>query len=192
MKPLRSPWVLAARCTLIPVGIFAALLIGALVLDFAWGVDVPGLAFYGNMAIQGTVWLIIGFVFRMITLKGDLRLQRLKNEGTFYEGTVESLQPVYGVRIMHYLTLRADCSYINHEQKKCLVRSRAYLYEGMGFLPLNRRSMDFNQLHSRAAGYIPTAGFTVHIYVNNHNPRDYAVEIFENVNEGVQGDYDYR
>jgi len=192
MKPLRCPWNFAGWVLLLPIGIFVALLIGALVLDFAWGVDIPGMAIYGNFAIQGGVWLLVCFIFRFISLQSDWKLARLKNEGTCYEGKAEAFHPVYGVRIMHYLTLRVDCSYINYEQKKCLVRSRAYLYESKGFFPFNIRGRDFNRQHSRAAGHLSGSDFTVFVYVNNHDPRDYAVEVFEGVGEGIQTDYDYR
>jgi hypothetical protein len=167
------------------------LIIGALFFDFVLNMDVPFGAIYGNFMIQGSVWALLGVVFLTISARGDWKLRRLKNEGEQFKGTIESFNPVYGVRILHYLTLRVDCSYINFEQKKCLVRSRAFLY-GNIFNMRNIGGSLRNTAGDHLAMGLSGTDFSVDIYVNRENPRDYAVEIFERNGEPVSADYDFR
>jgi hypothetical protein len=168
---------------LIPTGVFVLLLTGALFFDFVLGMDVPFEAVYVNFMIQGSVWALIGIIFWAVSARGDGRLKQIKYDGEEYDGSIEEFHPVYGVRILHYLTLRADCSYMNHEQKKCLVRSRAFLYtNALGMMNRNR-----NSTHG-----LTGEDFFVKVYVNRNNPRDYAVEIFERNGKEIFADYDYR
>ena len=127
MKPLQCPWRLSAKLCFIPFGVFLLLTVGALFFQFVLGWEALHMAVYANFIIQGSVWGGIGFVFYVITKQKDHKLTRLKYDGDFYQGTIESTTPIFGVRLMHYITFRADCSYINHEQKKCLVRSPAFI-----------------------------------------------------------------
>jgi hypothetical protein len=187
MKPLRCPWRFAGKIFLIPTGIFALLIIGALFFEHVLEIYVPFWAVYSNFIIQGGVWTAISVVFFSLSAVNSKRIERLKAEGEQFSGTIEDIRPVMGVRIMHYLTARADCSYMNAEQKKCLVRSKAYLFGSM--YPLAR--------HGRTRGEQSTLGFSpenfsVNIYVSYSNPHDYAVEILEQKQEAISADYDYR
>ncbi|MCL2202934.1 MAG: hypothetical protein FWB88_03210 [Defluviitaleaceae bacterium] len=167
MKPLRCPWRLMGLIFLIPAGIMAVLLVVFIIVP----VEVVPVVF----AIHVVLWTVLAGVFLGISLRSDRRLRRLKNEGEAFEGDIVDFRPLAGVRIMHYLTARADCSYVNFQQKKCLVRSRAYLLDGA----------------PRFKGW---AHLTANIYVNREDPRDYAVEITEksDTGVGVNADYDYR
>ena len=190
LKPLKCPWRFVSRFILIPVAIFLMLIVGALFFDFVLGLDIPFGAVYLNLMIQCGVWTLLSIAFFAIAVNGDRKLKRLKEEGERYEGNIEAFLPVYGVRILHYCTLRADCSYLNWEQKKCLVRSKAFLYGhvfGMSRSGRGTSSMLFN---------IDTDIFSAYIYVNRQDPRDYAVEILErnpnHGNETMAADYDFR
>ena len=173
----KCPWKYIGKAFLIPVLIFVLLLAGALFFDFALERYVHG-AVYANFVIQGGVWATMCIIFWAISARGEGRLKRLKEEGELFDGVIEDFHQVNGVRIMHYLTLRADCSYMNHEQKKCLVRSRAFLYG-------NTPSANFTK-------GLSGSDFTVQVYVNRENPHDYAVELFEQGGEPISADYDYR
>ena len=189
---MKCPWRFAGKCFLIPSLIFVILLIGALVFDFVLGMDVPRAAIYLNFGIQFTVWLAISGGFLIASKRNEAKLQRLKREGGCYDGIVESLNPVYGVRLMHYLTVRADCSYMNRDGKKCLVRSNAFLLDGVGLLA-NVRGISF---HSQRMGNDIVAsadrGLAAQVYVNHSDPTDYAIEIIRESTSDIKADYDYR
>jgi len=171
-KQAKCPWKLMSKVFLIPMSVFIVLLIGALMFDFVLGVDVPVADVYFNFLAQGAMWFLISMGFLIFSMRGNRKLRRLKEEGICYDGAIEDFRYVYGVRLMHYATLKADCSYNNHEGKKCLVRSKAF-YTDMMLATLKSH-------------------FQVKVYVNRYDPTDYAVEIFEQEGERTTADYDFR
>jgi hypothetical protein len=170
MKPLKCPWRLCAKCFLITAGVFLLLLLGTAFIDVITDADVNRIAIYSNLAIQGSVWCGISFSFFMLSQKNKLKLQRLKRNGAKYESAIEGLNPLNGMKVMNYLTFRADCSYVNDEGKICLVRSHAMLM-------------------SKFDG---AENIIAHIYVNRTNPKDYAVELLKPSGRNINADYDYR
>ena len=170
MKPLKCPWRLCAKGFLIPAGVFLILLAVAVLIDISTDIYVNRSGIYFNFIIQGLAWCAISLFFFVLSQKNDSKLRRLKYDGAAYEGTVEEINPLYGVKVLHYLTFRADCSYVNDEGKTCLVRSRAMLM-------------------SRFDG---RENIAAKIYVNRNDPKDYAVELLELSSSNIKADYDYR
>jgi len=155
------------------------------------GVDVPIGAVYLNFAMQGMVWLIISGCFLILSKHNATKLQRLKQEGDCYDGTVEALRPIYGVRLMHYITTRADCSYLNSNGKKCLVRSKAFMIDGVGLLAHGGASRFTQGMIMDIAGHA-AHDFIAQVYVNRSDPTDYAIEIMKPLGTEIEADYDYR
>ena len=175
MTPLKSPWQVTAKILLIPAVIFTILAVGGFALPF-------GIAVHPVFIIHAAIWTLLALIFFALSIITKTRLSRLKETGDKYEGTIVDTIPLYGVNIMHYLTARVDCSYINDQQQKCLVRSHAYLFDGARSAP---RTYRYN-----VALHLNT--YTVHIYVNRNDPRDYAVEINKDTGEPIKADHDYR
>ena len=170
MKPLKCPWRLFAKIFLIPAGIFLILLLVAFLIDTNTYINIDHRAVYLNFIIQTLIWCAISLFFFVLSHKTAAKLKRLKYGGIEYNGKVEDIIPLYGVRALHNVTFKADCSYVNKDGKTCLVRSAAVL---------------MSVIEGRE-------NITAKIYVNRNEPKDYAVELFRLDAGGIKADYDYR
>ena len=167
-KPFRSPWFLFAKITFV---------IGA-------GMLIPG--FFLKifvLLIQGAVWLAVGVFFWLVYREGYDRLKRLKIEGICYEAEIIQIVPN---AMMNYLmrigcvSAHAECSYINQEDKTCLVKSNLFITYSW-----------WTAFQNGAVNYSKES-FCAKVYVSPANPRDYHVDIRDKQQIDLQADYDYR
>ena len=89
MKPLKCPWNLCAKICLIVSGIFLFLF----VINMNYFI-----------IINSAAWFLLSCCFFIIYKKNALKLER--QEGIMFEGEVQEIRPLYGVRIFHYITCR--------------------------------------------------------------------------------------
>jgi len=123
----------------------------------------------GSLALAGAIELIIAAVFRRLVRNQQANLARLKAEGYSFPGEIVRIQYNPRVRIGHSFSAYAECSYINHEGKTCLVKSMPFLC----------KNNNFHLLHGRLASHDPPeCRLAVWVYVSPYDPADYAVEIF--------------
>lgn len=115
----------------------------------------------GNLAflINGILWVIVGCGLK---IKGDYnqrKLQILKREGLYYDGSVAHIVPAHWVKIGSYVTARVECVY-KAKKGDCLIKSGYYLLS-----PLDR----IENLYAK-------------IYFDCNNSDKYVVELFREDN----------
>ena len=171
MGELKCPWRMFSKFMLIPVAVFLVLLIVAALVDMGTDVYVDRGGIYVNFVIQASVWLVMAFVLFMLSVRNARKLRRLKDEGAMYEGEVVRIVPLSGhVRLLNYLTFRAECVYINNEGKSCLVRSVARAFPWLGV-------------------FMDCEGIAARVYVSRQDPDDYAIELLTSVDKGRERRY---
>ncbi|MCL2377154.1 MAG: hypothetical protein FWC76_07160 [Defluviitaleaceae bacterium] len=121
----------------------------------------------GSLALSGIIEMIISAFFRRSARREQEKLDRLKAEGQSFSGKIIKIERVPYMNFGRSNPVYIECSYENHEGKTCLVKSKSIL-----------------RTHS-------CGDYSAWVYVNPHNPHDYAVEIFTHAAE-AQGFYDYR
>jgi len=119
---------------------------------------------------QILVFAVLSAVFLFIGSRGASRLRRLKETGTRYDAEITTIVPSMHIHIAFYVTIHAECLYINRNQQRCMVKSPLFLWKNL-----------------------EKDGLKASVYVGD-NPRDYAVEITENeeMNANANFDIDYR
>jgi len=172
MRELRSIWRAGGKiCLIFGLGLLALYAILGFALGFIGGI----LAIAGN----GAVWTLLGAVFLSVARFGDAKRERLKREGLCFDGEIVCIVPNMLIRVGFFASARADCRYINFENKTCLVQSGLFMIDSTMWTLL------------LSDGPKNPAALAAKIYVNRNNPRDYYVELREKIT-GANADYDYR
>jgi len=114
----------------------------------------------GALAFSGMVELIISAAFRKLARIDQENLARLKSEGVMFAGEITSIKRLHGMYFARSYPVYVECSYVNNDGKTCLVRSRSFLHSGEIWGGTPHRD-----------------NYSVWVYVNPHNPHDYAVEV---------------
>jgi len=186
MKTVRSSRQAISNVHAIVGGVLlgVGLLVFAMHLFFDHSAAVRALVITGGtLALSGMVELIVSSVLRRSVRREQEKLARLKFEGVTFAGEITHVQRHYGIHLGRFYSVHVECTYENHEGKVCLVRSQS-------FLRRNENSPMFQ--HRMAWADTPQHdNYAVWIYVNPHNPHDYAVEVFEQLSE-ANSNYDYR
>jgi membrane protein implicated in regulation of membrane protease activity len=192
MRIAKNPWYTFGKVSLI-VG--AALSAAALIFLIT-GIFFNGLyvlmLLSGIFGIQGLTWLIIGVCTYFPLKNAEAKLARLKKEGFAYDAEIINLIPNYRIRVGGALTVYAECSYINRDGMKCLVKSGSFLLEYLNFV--RSSSTSAVAINPEAANYpanLNIDGLKAKVYVNPRDPKDYAVEIYS-AQDNIKFDYDYR
>jgi len=160
-----------------------ALIVGASLSGAALTLVVPGLIFDNAdasfvllllasiLGIQGAAWLIIGVCFWYYFKSLADIFNRLKREGLCYDAEILQIVPTtFTYQIGRSVSVYAECSYINHDYKICLVKSNLFW----------------------SAYNLNIEDLTAKVYVNKSDPRDYAVDIQFKAQANTQYHYDYR
>jgi len=163
MKTLKNPFAAFGKIALILGGVFLAVFI-IIVLKNHFQLSGGTMAF----GINGAVWLILGIGFYLPVKISNRKGERLKKEGIRYDAQIEQLVPNYYIRIGGSSPVRAECKYLNQDNKICLVRSGLFLQN------------------------TPQGGLSAVVYVSRKDPRDYFVEISSKAGTDIEFDYDYR
>jgi hypothetical protein len=176
MKEVRNAWRTWGKICLFFAGV--PLLVLYVILGSVFG-------FIGGMlavGINGIVWTTLGSGFYFYSQFIRRRLERLKREGLCYDAEILRItQNNIGIRVGATISVYAECSYLNAEEKTCLVCSSSFLID------------NFMGTHSYALGGIQNINWTAKVYVSKNNPRDYYVAIYENDKiANIRADYDYR
>jgi len=137
----------------------------------------------GSLAFSGMLELIVSAVLRRSVRWEQEKLARLKFEGVTFTGKITRIQRHVGIHFGRSYPIYVECSYENHEGKTCLVRSQSFLHKSENFPMFPHSIASADTLHHD--------NYSAWVYVNPHNPHDYAIEIFRQVTE-AHGDYDYR
>ena len=116
----------------------------------------------------GVTFLILGISFYQYAKQKAIKRDQLRREGICYEAEIVRIVPRPYVRINGYGTAHAECSYTNHEGKKCLVKSDSFLL------------------------YYSAENLKANIYVSRNDPKDYFVEFLPKTETDEKFDYDYR
>ena len=175
MKEVRSAWRTWGKiCLMLGAGLLILYVILGAFLGFFGGI----LAVGGN----GVAWTALGGGFYLYSQFILRKSERLKHEGLCYDAEILRITPNnIGIKIGATLSVYAECSYINAEEKTCLVRSSSVL---LG---------NFMGMYNYALDGIQNKNWTAKVYVSKNNPRDYYVAIYENDKIlNVKADYDYR
>jgi transcriptional regulator with XRE-family HTH domain len=145
MRAVKSSWRTYGKITLILGAAFFAAMIVVLITFDIW-------AF--NFGIFGAVCFLLGIIFAIIAQFERNKLKRLKNEGLRYDAKIERItRNHYGIRIGSILSGYAECSYLNQDGEKRLVKSSSFILEDQ------------------------YPEYNVSVYVKRNNPKDYAVEL---------------
>ncbi|MCL2365094.1 MAG: hypothetical protein FWC71_10580 [Defluviitaleaceae bacterium] len=156
IKPVRNTMQLISMVNGIVGG--ALLVVSAILffVSFAVG-DYPG-AVMGlrwaaiGVAFGGIIECTISVIFRAIVRKQQNKLELLKTTGINYSATITRIVPRHGVTAGGSRSVHAECTYTNNEGKTCLVKSNSFMYAN--------------------------AAYNATVYVNPHDPHDYAVEVY--------------
>jgi len=133
----------------------------------------------GSLALSGIIELIISAFFRKSARGEQTKLARLKAEGLSFPAEITKIQRHVGIHFARSFPIYAECIYKNHEGRTCLVKSPSFLHENKHFdlFP-----------YSTAALNIPNNdNYSALVYVNPHNPQDYAVEIYTQTYGSARG-----
>ena len=99
------------------------------------------------------------------------KLRRLKRDGVRYDAHILDIYqiiPTLNVRMgIHYVLVRACCSYVNANNVITYVKSGVFLARDRRFI---RTGWTFEA---------DLSGYGVFVYVNPNDPSDYAVEILK-------------
>ena len=134
-----------------------------------------------GVAFGGIVELTVSTVFRSIARREKEKLEHLKAIGVSYPAEITRIINRYAVRVGRGQSVYAECTYTNSEGKTCLVKSNSFMYEA-GYMPHTPRSV-VDLPHS--------SNYAARVYVDPHDPRYYAVEIYTST-ENANADHDYR
>ena len=134
-----------------------------------------------GVAFGGIVELTVSTVFRSIARREKEKLEQLKATGVSYPAEITRIINRYAVRVGRGQSVYAECTYTNSEGETCLVKSNSFMCEA-GYMPLTPRSLVDLPYNSN---------YAARVYLNPHDPRDYAVEIYTST-ENAQADRDYR
>jgi len=178
MKPIKNTLRLLGRIYMIVGAPFIAasvvFIILRLVLTFESPSDAP-LAFVilaGIFGLTGAVFFILGLCFYMYVRNKYIKNQQLKREGIRYDAEIVRTvpKPYMYMRFGSYVNMavHAECSYINNENKLCLVKSESFMQ------------------------YNPNEKLKASVYVSRGDPKDYFVDIQLETEANIQFDYDYR
>jgi len=183
MNPVRSTKQVVSHIHAIVGGALfgAGVLVFALHLLFDYHAAVLALQITGGaLAFSGVVELIIAACFRRPAQREQDNLERLKAEGLSFPAETTKIQHHAWIQLGRSHSAHAECTYRNKEGKTYLVKSPSFLHKNKYFHMLRHGAVtpDYDN-------------YSAMVYVNPHNPRDYAVEIFTQTSE-AQGVYDYR
>jgi len=131
-----------------------------------------------GVAFGGIVELIVSTVFRNIAHREKVKLEQLKAIGVSYPAEITRIINRYAVRTGRGQSVYAECTYTNSEGKSCLVKSNSFIYQA-GFIPRMFVDLPHN------------SNYAAQVYVNPHDPRDYAVDVYTSTGS-TQADHDYR
>jgi len=182
IKYVRNTRQIIARVHAIVGGVLFGVGVFIFALSFAFSNNAATLSLAitgGSLALSGIIELAICAGFRSSVRRQQARLERLKAEGHGFQGEIVNIKRQMGMYFMGSFPVHVECSYVNHDGKTCLVRSHSFLHENGG--PLGFAEVaepDYGQ-------------YSAWVYVNPHDPRDYAVEVFAAAG-GTRADYDYR
>ena len=109
------------------------------------------------LGINGVAWAVLGVFFYLLYMRYSNRLNRLKAEGVSYIAEVTCInQNLRFIEVGRLISGYAHCSYQDNTGKIQHVKSHSFI---MPFLT-NKQEHKAN------------------VYVNSHNPKDYAVEVY--------------
>ena len=175
IKEVRSTWrVWGKICLTLGAGLFVLYVILGAAFGFLSGMLAIGINGVAWSALGGGFYLYFQFIRR--------KLERLRREGLCYDAEILRIVPNNsGIRIGATISVYAECSYINSEEKSCLVRSNSVLIGN--FMGISSYTLDGVQ----------SQNWVVKVYVSTSDPRDYYVAIYENdKTANMKPDYDYR
>ena len=145
MQAVATPWSILAKFLLLGFGVpfsFVGILL-FFALDGNWA-----------LLLNGLLWLIIGGALLIKGVSQRRRLQRLKQEGLAYEGTVVNMIPSQWIQVGSYITARVEFVFKSGQDDASQI-SGYYLLS-----PFDRRE-----------------DLQVKIYVDRHSSKQYMVEL---------------
>jgi len=134
-----------------------------------------------SVAFGGIVELIVSTVLHTIARREKEKLEQLKATGVSFPAEITRVISRYGIRVGWGQSVYAECTYTNNEGESCLVKSNSFIYD-TGLMPLRPRMF---------ADLPHNPNYAAQVYVNPHDPRDYAVEVYTSTGN-TQIDHDYR
>jgi hypothetical protein len=134
-----------------------------------------------GVAFGGIVELIVSIVFRNIYRREKEKLEQLRTTGVSFPAEITRIISRYAVRVGWSLSVYAECTYTNSEGKSCLVKSKSFMHDA-NFMPIMSHTL---------AEHPNNHNYAAQVYVNPHDPRDYAVEVYISTGN-TQVDHDYR
>jgi len=157
---LKHPYVVAARASLAIGGGLSLFL----ALFFLVSMDQHAAL---SPIINISIWILLSIIFFIIGKYPEAKLKKLKKTGIKYNAEISRLVPNYFIRIGLYVTVYAECVYINKLGQGCMIKSSLFLWHS---------HHDMGGLH--AAMYV------------GDDPEVYAIEIFMIEEEDAGSDID--